>query len=212
MEFLTSLTIICLSALLLGALCAKVKLPSLLGMLVVGIVLGPYVLNLISPSILNISADLRQLALIIILTRAGLNLNLQDLRKNGISVILLCFVPASVEILAYTLLDALLLKMTVMEGAILGCVMAAVSPAVVVPRMLKLKESNYGTDKGIPDMIMSGASADDTVDICRNIAVCISGGRSGHLLCTQQQFGNNRRYSFGFALPYIGRFCQRVAV
>lgn len=161
MEFLTSLAIICLSALLLGALCAKVKLPSLLGMLVVGIVLGPYVLNLISSSILNISADLRQLALIIILTRAGLNLNLQDLRKNGISAILLCFVPASVEILAYTLLGALLLNMTVLEGAILGCVMAAVSPAVVVPRMLKLKESNYGTDKGIPDMIMSGASADD---------------------------------------------------
>lgn len=161
MDLLTSLALICLCALLLGSICSKLRLPPLLGMLITGIVLGPYVLGLIAPSILSISADLRQVALIIILTRAGLNLNLKDLKKNGISAILLCFVPASVEICAYVLLGTLLLDMEVIDAAILGCVMAAVSPAVVVPRMLKLKETGYGTDKGIPDMIMAGASADD---------------------------------------------------
>lgn len=129
--------------------------------MLVGIVLGPYVLDLIAPSILGISPDLRQLALIIIFTRAGLNLNLRDLKKNGISAILLCFVPASVEICAYVLLGTLLLKMAALDAAILGCVMAAVSPAVIVPRMLKLKETGYGREKGVPDMIMTGASADD---------------------------------------------------
>lgn len=161
MDFLTSLAIICLSALLLGSICSKIKLPPLLGMLIVGIIMGPYLLNLIAPSILNISADLRKLALIIILTRAGLNLNLKDLKKNGRSAVLLCFLPASAEILAYTLFGFLFLKLAVPDAAILGCVMAAVSPAVVVPRMLRLKETGYGTDKGIPDMIMTGASADD---------------------------------------------------
>lgn len=161
MDFLTSIAVICVSALLLGSVCSKIKLPPLLGMLIIGIVLGPYVLNLISPSILGISADLRELALIIILTRAGLNLNLKDLKKNGLSAIMLCFVPASIEILAYLLLGTLILRLDALSAAILGCVMAAVSPAVVVPRMLKLKETGYGTDKGIPDMIMTGASADD---------------------------------------------------
>lgn len=161
MDFLTSLAVICLCALLLGSICSKIKLPPLLGMLIVGIVLGPYVLNLIAPSILGISADLRKLALIIILTRAGLNLNLKDLRKNGISAVLLCFLPATAEILGYLLLGTLILKLPALDAAILGCVMAAVSPAVVVPRMLKLKGTGYGTDKGIPDMIMTGASADD---------------------------------------------------
>lgn len=161
MDFLTSLAVICLCALWLGSVCAKIKLPPLLGMLIIGIVLGPYVLDLIAPSILAISPDLRQLALIIILTRAGLNLNLKDLKKNGLSAILLCFVPASVEICAYILFGTLLLYLNIIDAAVLGCVMAAVSPAVVVPRMLKLKENGYGTNKGIPDMIMAGASADD---------------------------------------------------
>ncbi len=161
MNFLTSLAVICLCALLLGSVLSKIKLPPLLGMLVVGIVLGPYVLDLIAPSILGISADLRQLALIIILARAGLNLNLKDLKKNGVSAVLMCFVPATAEILGYMLLGTLILKMELLDAALLGNVMAAVSPAVVVPRMLKLKESGYGTDKGIPDMIMTGASADD---------------------------------------------------
>lgn len=178
MDFLTSLAVICLSGLLLGSVCAKIKLPPLLGMLIVGIVLGPYVLNLIAPSLLDISADLRKLALIIILTRAGLNLNLKDLKKNGLSAVLLCFVPAAAEIAAYVLLGRLILKMSVTDAAILGCVMAAVSPAVVVPRMLKLKETGYGTDKGIPDMIMTGASADDifVIVLFTSLTTMASGG------------------------------------
>ena len=155
------MAVIFLCALLLGSILSKIKLPPLLGMLIIGIVLGPYVLNLISPSVLGISADLRKLALVIILTRAGLNLNLKDLRKNGVSALLLCFVPATAEISAYLLPGTLILKLPVLDAAVLGCVMAAVSPAVVVPRMLKLKETGYGADKGIPDMIMTGASADD---------------------------------------------------
>lgn len=161
MDFLTSLAVICLCALLLGSICNKIKLPPLLGMLIVGIVLGPYVLNAIDPTILSVSSDLRELALIIILTRAGLNLDLKDLKKNGVSALLLCFVPACFEIAAYVLFATTILSMQVIDSAILGCVMAAVSPAVVVPRMLRLKENGYGVDKGIPDMIMTGASADD---------------------------------------------------
>lgn len=161
MDFLTSLAVICLCALLLGSICNKIKLPPLLGMLIVGIVLGPYVLNAIDPTILAVSSDLRELALIIILTRAGLNLDLKDLKKNGVSALLLCFVPACFEIAAYVLFATTILSMQVIDSAILGCVMAAVSPAVVVPRMLRLKENGYGADKGIPDMIMTGASADD---------------------------------------------------
>lgn len=161
MDFLTSLAVICLCALLLGSICNKIKLPPLLGMLIVGIVLGPYVLNAIDPTILSVSSDLRELALIIILTRAGLNLDLKDLKKNGVSALLLCFVPACFEIAAYVLFATTILSMQVIDSAILGCVMAAVSPAVVVPRMLRIKENGYGADKGIPDMIMTGASADD---------------------------------------------------
>ena len=161
MEFLTSLGIIVLCGLLLGSICNKIKLPPLLGMLIVGIVLGPYVLNLISPQILGISADLRQLALIIVLTRAGLSFNINELKKNGRSAVMLCFVPAVMEIVGYIIFGILLLKISWNEAAILGCVMAAVSPAVIVPRILKLKEQGYGTDKGIPQMILTGASADD---------------------------------------------------
>lgn len=178
MDFLTSLAVICLSGLLLGSVCAKIKLPPLLGMLIVGIVLEPYVLNLIAPSLLDISADLRKLALIIILTRAGLNLNLKDLKKNGLWAVLLCFVPAAAEIAVYILFGQLILKMSVTDAAIPGCVMAAVSPAVVVPRMLRLKETGYGTDKGIPDMIMTGASADDifVIVLFTSLTAMASGG------------------------------------
>lgn len=119
MNFLTSLAVICLCALLLGSVLSKIKLPPLLGMLVVGIVLGPYVLDLIAPSILGISADFRQLALIIILARAGLNLNLKDLKKNGVSAVLMCFVPATAEILGYMLLGTLILKMELLDAALL---------------------------------------------------------------------------------------------
>lgn len=178
MDFLTSLAVICLCALLLASICSKIKLPPLLGMLIVGIVLGPYVLNLIALSILSISADLRKLALIIILTRAGLNLNLKDLKKNGVSAVLLCFIPATAEILGYLLLGTLILRLPALDAAILGCVMAAVSPAVVVPRMLKLKETGYGTDKGIPDMIMTGASADDVfvIVLFTSLTTMVTGG------------------------------------
>lgn len=161
MEFLTSLGIILICGLLLGSICKTIKLPPLIGMLVVGIVLGPYVLNLISPQILDISSDLRRLALIIVLTRAGLSFNINELKKNGRSAIMLCFVPALMEIVGYVVFGILLLQLSWNEAAILGCVMAAVSPAVIVPRMLKLKEEGYGADKGIPQMILTGASADD---------------------------------------------------
>ena len=185
MDFLTSLAVICLSALLLGSACSKAKLPPLLGMLIVGIVLGPFVLNLIAPSILSIAPDLRQLALIVILTRAGLNLNLADLKKNGLSAVLLCFIPALFEIAAYVLFGWLILDMQILDVALMGCVMAAVSPAVIVPRMLKLKENGYGTDKGIPDMIMTGASADDVfvIVLFTSLTAMASGnGFSAHII------------------------------
>ena len=172
MDFLTSFAVITLSSLLLGSILSKLKLPPLVAMLIVGIVFGPYVMNLISPSIMSISADLRQLALVIILTRAGLNLDLSLLRKNGRSAILMCFVPAFCEIAAYIVLGYLILNIDILSAAILGCVKSAVSPAVIVPRMLKLKQQNYGTQKGIPDMIMAGASADDVVVIVLFTALC----------------------------------------
>ena len=161
MSFLTSLAIIFLSALLLGNLFRKIKLPPLIGMLLIGIVLGPYVLNLISPNILNISSDLRQLTLIIILTRAGLSLKLNDLKKVGRPPILLCFLPATFEIIGYIVFAPLILNLSIQESALMGAVMGAVSPAVVVPRMIQLKEKGYGTNKNIPQMIIAGASCDD---------------------------------------------------
>lgn len=161
MDFITSIGVLLLCGLLLGSICSKLRLPSLVGMLIVGIVLSPYALDLLSPELLNISADLRQLALIIILTRAGLSFDLAELKKNGRSAIILCFVPALCEIVGYVVFGTWLLDMTWKGAAIMGCVMAAVSPAVIVPRMLKLKEEGYGTNKGIPQMLMAGASADD---------------------------------------------------
>ena len=161
MSFLTSLAIILLSALLLGSLFRKIKLPPLIGMLLVGIVLSPHVLNLISGDILNISSDLRQLALIIILTRAGLSLKTDDLKKAGRPAILLCFLPATFEIIGYVVLAPLVLGLSVQESALMGAVMGAVSPAVVVPRMLKLKQQSYGANKSIPQMIIAGSSCDD---------------------------------------------------
>lgn len=158
---LTSLALIFLTGMLLGSIFSRLKLPSLLGMLITGILLGPYVLNLIDASILNISTDLRQLALVIILTRAGLSLDINDLKKVGRPAILMCFVPACFEIAAMVLLAPMILGITVLEAAIMGSVVAAVSPAVIVPRMIKLMETGYGTDKSIPQLIMAGASVDD---------------------------------------------------
>lgn len=158
---LLSLALIFLCGLALGGIFRKLHLPQLLGMLLTGILLGPYVLNLLDSSILGISADLRQIALIIILTRAGLNLDLEDLKKVGRPAALLCFVPLPFEIAGMLLLAPRLLGISLLEAAVMGTVVAAVSPAVVVPGMLKLMEEGYGTKKSIPQMIMAGASVDD---------------------------------------------------
>lgn len=158
---LLSVALILVVGMSMGWLCRKVKLPSLLGMLLTGIVLGPYVLNLIDSSILNISAELRKIALIIILTRAGLGLDISGLKKIGRPAVLMCFVPASFELVGMLLLAPRLLGMSLMEAAVMGAVLAAVSPAVVVPRMVKLMEEGYGTKKGIPQLILAGASVDD---------------------------------------------------
>ena len=158
---LTSIAIILLLGLIMGWLFSKMKLPSLLGMILVGIVLSPHCLNLVDESILMISGDLRQIALVIILTRAGLSLNLADLKKVGRPAILMCFVPACVEMLGTILFAPLLLGVSVLEAAIMGSVMAAVSPAVIVPRMIKLMDEGYGTNKSIPQLILAGASVDD---------------------------------------------------
>lgn len=158
---LTSLALIFLLGLFLSSIFKKLKLPSLLGMILTGIILGPYVLNILDPSILSISADLRQLALVIILTRAGLALDIKDLKSVGRPAILMCFIPACFEILAVVLLAPPLLGVTLLEAAIMGSVLAAVSPAIIVPRMIKLIETNRGTKKSIPQLIMAGASVDD---------------------------------------------------
>jgi len=156
-----SLALIFLSGMALGKVFEKFRLPKLLGMLLTGILLGPYVLNLLDPTILGASTDLRQIALIIILTRAGLNLDIKDLKKVGRPAILMCFVPACFEIIGMLILAPKLLGISLLEAAIMGTVVAAVSPAVIVPRMLKLMESGYGRNKSIPQMIMAGASVDD---------------------------------------------------
>ncbi|MDL2213967.1 cation:proton antiporter [Clostridia bacterium OttesenSCG-928-O13] len=158
---LTSLALIFLLGMLLGSVFSRLKLPSLLGMLLTGIILGPYTLNLIDGNLLAISADLRSLALVIILTRAGLALDLQDLKKVGRPAILMCFVPACFEMAGMVLLAPKFLGITTLDAAILGSVVAAVSPAVVVPRMLKLMDEDFGTGKGIPQLVMAGASVDD---------------------------------------------------
>ena len=158
---LLSISLILIIGMSMGWICKKIKLPSLLGMLATGIVLGPYVLNLLDESILGISADLRKMALIIILTRAGLGLDLSGLKKIGRPALLMCFVPASFEIIGMILLAPKVLGLTLLEAAIMGAVLAAVSPAVVVPRMVKLMDEGYGVKEGIPQLILAGASVDD---------------------------------------------------
>lgn len=158
---LTSIAMILLLGLLTGTIFSKLRLPSLLGMIIVGIVLSPHALNLIDPSLLYISADLRQVALVIILTRAGLSLNLTDLKKIGRPAILMCFIPACAEILGAIILAPLLLGVTTLEAAIIGSVVSAVSPAVIVPRMIKLIDEGYGRERHIPQLLLAGASVDD---------------------------------------------------
>lgn len=158
---LRSLALIFLVGLLMGSIFNKLKLPSLLGMIITGMILSPYALNLLDPSIMGISADLRQVALVVILTRAGLSLNIEDLKKVGRPAILMCFVPACFEIVGVILIAVPLLGVSVTEAAIMGSVLAAVSPAVVVPRMLRIMEEGYGVKKSIPQLILAGASVDD---------------------------------------------------
>ena len=174
---LTSLGFVLLLGLGLGALAARLRLPSLVGMLLAGILLGPCVLNVLSPSLLGISADLRQLALVIILTRAGLSLDVDDLRRAGRPAILMCFVPAAFEVLGMVLLAPRLLGVSALDAAIMGAVVGAVSPAVIVPRMLKLMEEGYGTAKGIPQMVLAGASVDDVFVIV--LFTCFTGMAQG---------------------------------
>lgn len=158
---LLSLALILLVGFSLSGVLNKLKVPGLLGMIITGVVLGPYVLNLIDPTILAISSDLREIALIVILLRAGLSMDLKDLRKIGKPAILMCFIPASLEILTITILAPLLLGVSYLEALIMGSVLAAVSPAVVVPRMLKLMDEGYGEDKSVPQLVMAGALVDD---------------------------------------------------
>lgn len=158
---LTSLALIFIVGLAMAAICKKVKLPRIIGMLVTGIILGPYVLDFLDPSILSISSELRKIALIIILLKAGLSLNLADLKKVGRPAVLMSFVPASFEILGYVLFAPLVLGINHTEAAVMGAVLGAVSPAIVVPRMVELNEKKYGTSKSIPQLILAGASCDD---------------------------------------------------
>ena len=158
---LTSLSFIFLVGLAMAAICQRIRLPRIIGMLLTGIVLGPYVLDLLESSLLSISSELRQMALIIILLKAGLSLNLADLKKVGRPAVMLSCVPASFELLGYVLFAPMILGINRIEAAVMGAVLAAVSPAVVVPRMVKLMETGYGTKKSIPQMILAGASCDD---------------------------------------------------
>lgn len=158
---LLSIALILIVGMSMGWICQKIKLPSLLGMLITGIVLGPYVLGILDDSILGISSELRKIALIIILTRAGLGLDLTGLKKIGRPAFLMCFVPASLELVGMLVLGPKLLGLSLLEAAVMGAVLAAVSPAVVVPRMVKLMDEGYGTKEGIPQLILAGASVDD---------------------------------------------------
>lgn len=180
---LTSFALIFLVGLALASICQKLKLPRIIGMLLTGILLGPYVLNLFDKSILGISADLRQMALVIILIKAGLSLNIQDLKKIGRPAILMSFLPAVFEILAFILFAPHLLGINYIESAIMGAVLGAVSPAVVVPRMVQLMEEKYGTDKSIPQLILAGASLDDVfVIVLFSTFISIAQGKSARFI------------------------------
>lgn len=158
---LISLSVIMLLGLFLGWICTKIHFPSLFGMIIAGIIIGPYSLNLIDQSVLDVSTDIRRIALIVILLRAGLKLDLSALKKVGRSAILMCFVPACFEIIGMVILAPILLDISVLDAAVMGAVIGAVSPAVIVPTMIRLIDEGYGTDKGIPQMILAGASVDD---------------------------------------------------
>ena len=158
---LISIAAVLIFGITLGKISEKFKIPGLFGMIIGGILIGPYVLNILSDDMLRISPDIRKIALIVILTRAGISLDVEDLKKSGIASLFLCFLPATFEIAGCVLLAPYLLKISVLDAAIMGCVLAAVSPAVVVPRMINLIDKRYGTKRGIPQMILTGASVDD---------------------------------------------------
>lgn len=180
---LTSLAFIFLVGLALAALCQRLHLPRIIGMLFTGILLGPYVLNVLDPSILSISADLRQMALIIILLKAGLSLDLADLKKVGRPAVMMACVPASFEILAFFLLAPVILGVNRIEAAVMGAVLGAVSPAVVVPRMVQLMDSRYGTGKSIPQMVLAGTSCDDIyVIVLFSTFVSMAQGGAAHVM------------------------------
>lgn len=180
---LTSLAFIFLVGLAAAAICQQLKLPRIIGMLITGIILGPYVLDLLDPSILSISSELRQMALIIILLKDGLSLDLSDLKKVGRPAVLMSFVPASFEILAFFLFAPHILGIKPIEAAVMGAVLAAVSPAIVVPRMVRLMDQNYGTDKSIPQLILAGASCDDIfVIVLFSTFSNITQGGNAHLM------------------------------
>ena len=179
---LTSLALIFLVGLAMAAICQKIHLPRIIGMLLTGIILGPYVLNFLDDSILSISSELRQIALIIILLKAGLSLNLSDLKKVGRPAVMMSCVPASFEILGYFLFGPIILGISRIDAAVMGAVLGAVSPAVVVPRMVQLMEEKYGTGKSIPQMILAGASCDDIfVIVLFSTFTGIAQGGSAHL-------------------------------
>lgn len=184
---LTSLSLIFILGIILGSVFNKLKLPKLIGMLVTGIILGPYTLNLLDDSILGISADLRQFALIIILIRAGLSLNINDLKRVGRPAILMCFIPASFEIIGMIIIAPKLLGISILDAAIMGAVVGAVSPAVIVPKMLYLMENKYGTNKSIPQMILAGASVDDVfVIVMFTVFTGLAKGKSISLISFMQ--------------------------
>lgn len=158
---LFSIALILLLGLFSGWVFSRLRLPSLAGMILVGIAIGPYALNLLAPSLMDVSADLRQVALVVILTRAGLSLNLEDLKRVGRPAVLMCFVPACLEMLGTMLLAPLLFGISLLDAAIIGSVLSAVSPAVIVPRMIRLIDEGYGKDHSIPQLILAGASVDD---------------------------------------------------
>lgn len=180
---LTSLALIFLVGLSMAGICQALKLPRIIGMLFTGILLGPYVLDFLAPSILSISSELRQMALIIILLKAGLSLNLSDLKKVGRPAVLMSFVPACFEIAAFILFAPLLLPVTRIEAAVMGAVLGAVSPAVVIPRMVRLMDGKYGTQQSIPQLIMAGASCDDIVVIVLfSTFLSMAQGQGAHLM------------------------------
>lgn len=180
-SMLTSLSLIFLLGLAMAAVCKQIKLPSIIGMLITGIIIGPYALNLLDQSIIEISSDLRKVALVIILIKAGMSFDLKDFKKVGRPALLMAFLPAVFEITAFVVFSPYVLGISRLEGVVIGSILGAVSPAVVVPKMVQLIEDEYGTENGIPQMILTGASLDDVFNIVlfSTFAAMAKGGSSG---------------------------------